>query len=191
MKKSSLKTLIVSLLLSPLAAVVTGCASGATSDGMTNREYHEAASANKKLAKSIAIKTISGGQGTNPIWTSQISDEDFRSALAASLRDAGFAADSTDARYVLSAQIEQVNKPLFGLSMTVVTVVKYTLKDTKANKQLLNEDITASYTAEFGSAFMGSTRLRLANEGSARKNIGQLLEALKGIDPDKVGVQLK
>jgi hypothetical protein len=37
---------------------------------------------------------------------------------------------------------------------------------------------------------MGMIRLRLANEGSAKKNIGQLLGALQGLDPDKVSVSL-
>ena len=71
-----------------------------------------------------------------------------------------------------------VAQPLLGLDMTVTTHVRYTLKDTQSGSVVLDKMLVASYTATVGDAFVGAKRLRLANEGSARKNIGLFLEEL-------------
>jgi hypothetical protein len=39
-----------------------------------------------------------------------------------------------------------------------------------------HKTITSSYTAPFSAAFVGVTRLRLAMEGAARKNIEQAIQ---------------
>ena len=41
-----------------------------------------------------------------------------------------------------------------------------------------DQKISASYTATFGDAAYGPTRLKLANEGSIRENIRQFIEKL-------------
>ncbi len=68
--------------------------------------------------------------------------------------------------------------PLFGFDMTVTTRIRYTLVDTHTNQVLLEEVIAAPHTATTGDAFVGTTRLRLANEGSAKKNIQNFLNRL-------------
>ena len=46
------------------------------------------------------------------------------------------------------------------------------------NLEILKETIIASYTAGFSDSVVAVKRLRLANEGSARENIHELLKAL-------------
>ena len=40
------------------------------------------------------------------------------------------------------------------------------------------EQVVTPFTATMGDAFVGSTRLKLANEGAVRKNIAQLVAKL-------------
>ena len=39
--------------------------------------------------RSVTNVTVSGGQSTNPLWTSQVSNADFKTALEGSLAAAG------------------------------------------------------------------------------------------------------
>ncbi len=164
-----------------------GCAGGAKEENMVylpegSPSYDEA------LKKEIDLGDTSGGKETNPLWSSQISNDSFSAAVKTSLAEHGLYSES--GRYQLNISLIQVEQPLFGLNMTVITTVRYTLKDTTDSSELFNHTVTARYTATVGDAFVGTERLRLANEGSGRENIKSMLQKLSELNVKEVQVSL-
>lgn len=158
-----------------MATFLFGCASGAK---MQNMVYtpNQPAAFDAALKNEVGVESVSGGQDTNPAWTSEISNESFSGAVKNTLAAQGLLAEN--GQYQLKIEMLKVDQPLFGLDMTVTTHVKYTLTDTKSNSIVLSETIVAPHTATMGDAFVAITRLRLANEGSGKKNIEGLLNKL-------------
>ncbi len=168
------------LLFLSLAAMTTGCAGPAQVGRMVISPQEVAQyRGNTPLKDNVSINNVTGGQETNPLWTSEIGNNEFRQALEQSLRATQLLSrDGNSGRYILSARILSVDQPLFGFSITVTTTVQYTLVD-KANKdEVFNETISAPYTATVSDSFYAVDRLMLANEGSARANIRKLIQML-------------
>lgn len=157
------------------AALLQGCATGATVAGMTTQPT--TATASGQLAGKIGLARTSGGKETHPLWTSQVDAASFEQALKDSLRSSSLLAPSQGA-YVLKPTLHALQQPLFGLDMTVTADVHYILREKATGKDMLDETIRSSHTAKVGDAFVGTTRLRLANEGAIRKNIEQLIKRL-------------
>jgi hypothetical protein len=184
---------VLLLLVIPLiTGFLTGCVSGAKVDRMVvgvpgSEVAGSGAAVNEKLRQAVAVGSVEGGSETYRLWVSQISNENFKEALSKSLKNSGIEAENPDqARYVLSASIRKVDQPWFGFDMTVDTVVSYILTDKASSTVLLNKEVGASHTADFTEALYGPSRLRLANEGSAKQNISKLISSLKDFDPDQV-----
>lgn len=83
-----------------------------------------------------------------------------------------------------------VDQPVLGMDFKVTTKVKYSLKAKKTGKVVYEKEITADHTATMGDAFYGVERLRLANEGSAKKNIEQFLKELTNLKISKKDVSM-
>jgi hypothetical protein len=109
------------------------------------------------------------------MWTSQVSSDAFRRALEDSLRNAGILGGGSGLRFRLTADLLRLDQPMFGASMTVSSQVRYSLVEIATGKEIYSRVIDASYTAAFNAAFLGTERLRIANEGSIRDNIDSLL----------------
>ena len=151
--------------------VLSGCAEPASQSAMVPMQIAEAPASSpyKQNIKSVAGF---GGEETNPLWTSEISKDDFQKALEASLKRAGLY--SPGGRYSLRADILTVEQPLAGLALKVTMTVRYNLMD--ANGRIrFDETITSEYTAQFSEAFVAIERLKKANEGAARANISKFL----------------
>jgi hypothetical protein len=133
------------------------------------------------VARGVILGPVAGGERTNPLWTSQVDNAPFAAALEESLRTAGLLAERDGARYELKAILVKLDQPLLGLNMTVKSEIRYVLTD-RAGAVVLDEVIAASHTATMGEAFAGVKRLRLANEGSARKNIAELIQRLNTLE---------
>ena len=67
---------------------------------------------------------------------------------------------------------------MMGFDLTVHTQVHYTLTDTQTSKPVFDREVNADFTATVSDAFMAVERLRLANEGSIKKNIQTFLDQL-------------
>lgn len=161
-----------------------GCASGAKMEAMVyadgKKQYDQ------KLENSLQVGSVSGGQETNPAWTSEISSDAFGGALKASLMEQGLFSET--GRYQLSAKMLKVDQPVFGLDLTVTTHVKYTLTDISDGSVLLEETIVAPHTATISDAFAAVKRLRIANEGAGKKNIEGILDKLAELNIDDVSL---
>ncbi len=167
-----------------LAAVVylSGCASPAEYKNMVYiaPECSKALPASK-LHHAVSLNAVQGGEETNPLWTSQVSAEDFQKALEVSLQEAGYLSKDNSA-YSLTVNFEGLKQPFVGFNMTVTSSVNYDLKDLKKEKSILNENINAKFTATVSDAFVGVKRLRMANEGSIKENIKQLIDKLSQLN---------
>ncbi|GGC94762.1 hypothetical protein [Halopseudomonas salina] len=179
--------LIKLLIVLAATTYLFGCASGAKQENITYQSMQKAKYA-QELNKNVALDTVSGGRETNPMWTSEISNQSFLGALRNSLSNQGLYSDK--GRYNLQVAMVGVDKPLVGFDMTVTTRVRYTLVDTKTNQKVFEELVVAPHTATVGDAFVAVTRLRLANEGSAKKNIENFLRRLAQlkIEPQQVSL---
>ena len=91
---------------------------------------------------------------------------------------------------MLEVNLLKVEQPLFGFDTTVTTHVLYILTNSKDNTNVFVKTVTAEYTATIGDDFFGIARLRIANEGSAKKNIESLLRELSKlkISPQQVSL---
>jgi len=135
------------------------------------------------LRDTIGVKEVSGGEKTNPLWTSEIGNDEFRGALESSLKSAGLLEKAKDeGRYSLSATLEKVDQPVFGFSTTVTTQVKYALTEKASGKEVYQESISGQYTAKMSDSFYGPKRLRIANEGAARVNIETMIKKLSQLN---------
>ncbi len=164
-------------ILAVLAALLylTGCASGAK---MGNMVYEGPLKAyDTALEDNVDVTNVSGGEETNPAWTSEIDNDAFAGALKQTLQKQGLL--SGTGRYQLEALLLEVDQPMFGLDFEVTTHVRYILTDSENNGAVvLNETVVTPYTATIGDAFAAIKRLRLANEGSGKANIQGLLDKL-------------
>jgi hypothetical protein len=131
------------------------------------------------LCESIFVKSVYGGEETNPLWMSQIGNNAFRGALEDSLLAARLL-ERVEGKgiYSLEVKLMSVDQPFIGASFTVTTNIRYILRHVKSDKVIFEENILAPYTATMSDALYGVERLRLANEGSARENISRLIARL-------------
>lgn len=176
-----------------LTMALIGCAAPARVEQMqtnTNLATRTAVS-NSPLREAVAIRDVTGGKETNPMWVSSVSSSDFERALELSLKDAGLLSNNKQgSKYVLVAHLSKLDQPFAGASMTVTATVRYTLVDRATNKDVLEKTLATPYTAAWNEAFMGSERLKLANEGAVRVNIQQLIDALVALKVTGADVQL-
>ena len=163
-----------------LAALLAGCATPSDPGAMAVRDVRAAG----PVSESITI-SVTGGKATDPMMMSQISNADFREALKRSLLSAGLtqSVPEKDGRYRLDAYIGALDQPFIGGDFTVKMEVGYTLTDVAANKVVWQKSISSSHTARISDTALGVERLRLANEGAARRNIEAAVQELSKLVP--------
>ena len=160
------------------ALLIAGCATGARTGAMTVPMSADTLIADTSPAfKAIGIGKVSGGSDTNPLWKSNVSDANFRDALDQSLQVHAMAA-TENARYLLNAELVELDRPFAGFDMTVTAKVHYTLVPQAGGAPRLDQIVETPYTAQFGDALIGVERLRLANEGAIRENITVIVKKL-------------
>ena len=176
---TTFKSVRALLALLSLALLLVACASGAKPDSMVADRVEIA----HKSSQDVSI-AVSGGKETSSMGASQISDAAFAQALTQSIEKVGLFAkvSSGPARYTLTAFIGNVDQPMVGFSLTVKMEVSYTLKDAQSGMTLWTQNIASQHTATTGDAFAAVERLRLANEGAAKENIRQAIEAMAALN---------
>jgi hypothetical protein len=137
-------------------------------------------SVGKKFNKSVSI-AVTGGQKTNPLWTSQVASEDFATALQLTIEQHGLFSrvlKSGGGDYELNVRLIQLRQPLMGFNMTVQAEVEWQLRQPSSGKVVWREITNKTHTATVGDAFAGVARLKMANEGAIRENIKAGLEQI-------------
>ena len=170
--------------------LVAGCASPARVDQMAVSGQTAQRVAETPLRSNVAIRDVTGGQETNPMWKSNVGGGEFSLALEESLRNVGLLAVNRQAgRFTLTAHLQGLDQPMFGFNMTVTASVNYVVVERSTGKEIFQRTVAVPYTAKMGDAFSGVERLKLANEGAIRTNISQLIDELFRLKIDGVAVQ--
>ena len=99
-----------------------------------------------------------------------------------SLKELGLSVDTGKGKYELSVRLLELDAPSGGLNMKVTTYVKYKLTNDETGEVILSKEVIAPYTATMGDSLYGVNRLRLANEGSVKKNIEEFLVELSKLE---------
>ena len=169
----------VAYSLVAMAVVLGGCASPASRDAMSTDKLSVA----RKHAYSVSVETRGGGE-TGAMGSSNISNADLKGAIEQSIGQTGVFRSVVQGKggdYELTVTVTQLTKPMFGMSFTVTLETAWSLVKTSDRSVALRRAISSSHTAGAGDSMVGVTRLRLAVEGAARKNIAQGLEAIAAL----------
>lgn len=154
---------------------LTGCATSATPQAMTVKPGTTAA-VNPKLKGALKLGDITGGKETSPMWKSQVDNAGFTKALQDSLAISGYlATDPAQAKYVVSANLAELDQPLMGFTFDVKSNVVYQLTGPGV---LRSYPVKATGTATVSDAFAAVERLRLSNERSILENIKEFINQL-------------
>jgi hypothetical protein len=177
-KKTSTLKLITAIVC---CSFIYGCATPASPIAMTVSRSDLAERTTAESKHLFEVRNVSGGQETNPLWTSQVDNTGFRDALTQSLSNLGFSPANTSSKFSVDAELQALSQPLFGLDFSVTSTVRYTVE---GNGQRKLYPVTATGTATMSDAFVGAERLRKANEKSIKENIKEFLKLLS-LDFDK------
>ena len=142
------------------------------------------------LRDNIGVGDVSGGEKSNPLWESDIGNDEVRSALRRSLDSEGVLERARgEGRYVLSAVLESIDLPNTG-PLSVTARVRYTLTDKKSGKEVYAESISGEYTAQLWYSLLNRKILREACAGAVRANTGRLAKSLRQLSPSQSEVSL-
>lgn len=174
----SSKAKIIALVLA--LSLLQACASAARSERMIPENIIPVTTAQPVL---MTVESVGGGSATNPMFSSQVGDAEFRQALSETLSAAGLSNPSASAQNTFSvdASLTGLSDPLFGVSFTVESEVYYRVTRTSDSTDIFAESINASGTAQFGESLIGVERLRMAKEYSIRENISAFIEKIVSI----------
>ena len=162
---------------------LAGCATGAGSKEMALGAV-PSAHFPEPLHGAMCVPKVTGGQATYLLGMSEIGNGNLRKALAESLAANGLLAAGdgfgmgSACRFVVSADILEVNQPFFGFDLKVTTHVHYSVGDPPPAAILLDRTVTAYGIARFRDSPIGVIRLRLANEAAMRASIAKFLKLL-------------
>ncbi|MBI3678766.1 MAG: hypothetical protein HY243_19325 [Proteobacteria bacterium] len=187
--RSASKIFVAAVMLTGLGAGLSGCATSADPNAMalpTTTQTAQTQTPEKpfpqRLEHAMCVRTVSGGEKTNPLWVSKVDNDGFKSALTTSLQSAGLAGAADSCPYQVDANLLGLSQPVIGFDMTVTSHVNYKVYDASGQPFLL-ATVDAPYTATMGDAFMGVERLKLANEGSIRTSIKMFFDKLRDTGP--------
>lgn len=161
------------------ALLLGGCASPSTSAAMVTAVTAPIT----KHPESVSVN-VSGGSETSAMVISKISDADFTEAIKISITQSGLFAKTAGvsaADYNIDVTIIRLVQPMFGASFTVTLESTWRLTRRSDKKLIWEKSVTTPFTATMGDAFVGVTRLRLANEGAARENIKEAIAQMGAV----------
>jgi len=168
------------------AIQLAACATAAKPEAMVATVPASAQPFPQSLQHAMCVRTVSGGQKTNALWVSKVDDQSFKTALTSSLSGAGLVAADTACSFPVDVNLLGLSQPIAGFDMTVTSHVNYKVYDASGQPVVL-ATVDTPYTADFSAAFVAAERLRLANEGSIRTNIGQFMDKLRQADIKSAG----
>ncbi len=140
--------------------------------------------AGSPLHRAIAVAPVGGGEETDPMWTSEVGNAEFRQALELSLERRGYLSRDPDgARFRLEAFLVELKQPSGGYTLHVASYVRYKLLRAADNAVMIDEIVSGSAEATLGDSLVGIKRLQIANEKAMRSNITAFLLRLRAFEP--------
>ena len=180
MKYSYRNALLIVICVVVVVGGTSGCASPAKSTGMTVND----AQIQKQHPYSVKV-SVGGGKSSDPVGFSAVSNEAFTEAIANSIVGSKLFSEvkkSDGGDYLLNVHIFSIEQQPIGFNMTSRMEVGWNLVDAATGKQVMRKTISSSYTATVGEAFAAVTRIRLATQGAARKNIKEGIQEISKLD---------
>ncbi len=165
---------------------ISGCAKPASVKTMISSSRAGSSSPlDLNLINSVCVKLVDGGKTTNPLWVSEVDNASFLIALEASLKNNGLLAETPDScRYDIEVHLLGLSQPYISLDVEVTANVNYRMRKAGVEEPYLLKTIQTSYTARFTQdKLLWGNRLKEANEGSVRKNIGEFIDAVLARPP--------
>ena len=147
---------------------LNGCATPANPAAMAVAPPATVAPLPAQLQHAMCVRSVTGGEATNPLWTSQVGDADFKTALSSSLTSAGLAASPDACHYQIDANLLGLSQPFAGLHMTVTSHVNYKVYDQAGTAASPSRRYRRLSRRRRATRSWESQRMRLANEGSIR-----------------------
>jgi ABC-type uncharacterized transport system auxiliary subunit len=128
---------------------------------------------------SVSLK-VDGGREKNPMGVPKISNESLLEAPTQSIEKSGLFSSvrDGDSDYRLELYVVKVSQPYVGTDMTVSVEIAWTLKNGKTNEIMWRKSLKTSDTATPSEKGAGISRLALATQRTARKNIEQGIKML-------------
>jgi hypothetical protein len=169
-------------------ALTLGCASGAKPTAMAPGGLPAVRELDAERLAEVPTLTIrtTGGRATHPLHTSQISNADFSEALALEILRSGAFRPVYDqnADYHLHVHLAEIDRPFWGfLDMAVRVTADWHLYQVESGRLVWQRRVQSEFTATGADSSLGIRRLRLANEGSARRNIAEGVSRLVALAP--------
>lgn len=162
-----------------LTVILSGCATPADQTAMSLESTERGNySAQSNLAGEVAVGSVIGGEKTNPAWTSEIGSEQFRRALENSLETAYLLGPRLNSKYLVDVELVGINQPMVGFSFNVSSRIRYTVREQNSRELVLDELVSADGRAGAGEAFVGTKRLQIATEKSAKNNIRNFIDRI-------------
>lgn len=163
------------------ASLLTACASTDAQPGaMAPTATAPAAGPSDPGYQAVTVGAVTGGRGEVSFWTGpDVSSTEFKTALQTGLQSQGLFTAETP-KYEVQAAV-RLDKPMMGFTLTTSSTVNYTVRSVGDGRVVLQESITAPGSATTGDAFIGSERLRIANERSLKENIGRFVARLRTV----------
>lgn len=168
------------VLCSLVAVFIAGCASPTQTANMVSAPL----GLEKKHEQTVFVQA-GGGEPTNPLWMSKVSNEDLVTAIQTSIKSNGLFSGLVqlgDADYVLDATIVSLSQPTMGFNMTVNIEIVWTLTPKGASKPVWEKSIKGTATKGMSDATMGIKRLRLTTEAAVRECITQAMTQISALE---------
>lgn len=163
------------LTIAAAVFALVGCATPSSHQAMMVDVNDVAVRSSENLKGQVFVRSVTGGKETNPLWVSQVDSQSFKAALEQSLSTLGYKSDSSEAKYKIDANLQDLHQPAFGLTFNVQSTVAYTVETDAENN---NVPITATGTATPSDALLGFERMKIANERSIKENIKAFITRL-------------
>ena len=166
---------VTGILIVTVVVGLSGCASTATREAML-----VGAPATRNYPYSVSVQTR-GGTETSATTGSTVSNEELKAAVEGSIMQSKLfksVVQGGNGDYEITVIVTQLTKPVFGASFTVEMEAGWALTKVSDKAVVLRKVVKSAHTATLDDAIVGATRMRIAVEGAARKNIAQGLQAI-------------
>jgi hypothetical protein len=160
-------------------SLLAACAEPAKVASMTTQNFAGGAvAADPQLVGALSVGTVTGGEETDPLWTSEVDGPSFKAALEQSLlTNALLNRDPAQSPYRVEAHLGELDQPFAGFTLTVSSTVQYRVIDSATETLWFEREVRANGVAGTGDAFRAVDRLRIANERAIQTNIQQFITA--------------
>lgn len=170
--------LSIAAALLTAAGLLSACASASRSTAMVAPVTADTLiDASSPLHKSVLVRNVTGGEETNILLQSKVSNADFRTALETSLDLTTMLTTAANAKFLIDAQIISLEQPQLAINLQVITTTRYTVRSFD-DRVVFDEEIKTTYKEQFLNSLVRAERQRLANEGSVKANIAEFIKKL-------------